>query len=265
MKKEQEYWKVKAKGKTAQDLDEDLIRELNNKYSKDEEPATKGGLRQKVFKLVGLFTVLAYLALALNQLLAVYTLPSLDFVDRSRELVQDQQMQQLREAVVEISVGNSGGTGFNVEQDGRIITNYHVVDNAGLITVRFPQGPPYAGTVSAVFPQVDLAIIEIEGQGLPVIETDPKTQPGPGDEVTVIGNPLWYSHIVAKGEVAGETTLTGWETPVLRVKAPIHRGSSGSPVIDSSGKAVAVIFATSTQSAGDEIIGLAVPVHHIYE
>lgn len=86
-----------------------------------------------------------------------------------------------------------------------------------------------------------------------------------GDKVLVIGNPLQFSQIVIEGELAGEILLDGWDVPVFMIKAPVYKGSSGSPVINRAGKVVAVIFATLISDVQKEKIGLAVPVSYIIE
>ena len=69
--------------------------------------------------------------------------------------------------------------------------------------------------------------------------------------------------IVTKGEIAGTTVLKNWEKPALMIKGTIHHGSSGSPVINEKGNAVAVIFGTLDNNNKDTIIGVAVPIEYI--
>ena len=263
MSKDKNDWNAPVSHEHRTELDQELIKNLNANDEHYHEPRRK---RRTVIKVVGIVTVLVYLVFILNHLFAIFSLPSLDFIDKSRVLLQDEQIQVLRDAVVEVSVGNSRGTGFNIDESGLIVTNHHVVDHTGMITTRFPQGSPYGGRVVASFPEVDLALIRIEGVNLPVIEMAADTEPKIGDAVTIIGNPLWYSHIVTEGKIMGETMLVDWDVPVMQIRAPIHRGSSGSPVIDDTGKVIAVIFATSTaETTGGDTIGYAVPIRHIYD
>lgn len=254
-------WNIPVSSEDRENLDEDLIDHLNEKYDGDQEEVPAG--RSRGIRIVGLITALVLISLAFNNLFMVFNIPSLHFVERSRELARDPEIQKLREAVVVVSSANSRGTGFNIDENGLIITNYHVINDAGIINVSFTQGPLYTGKIWASFPEIDLAIIRIEGENLPVIEIETEAELAAGDKVMVIGNPLWLSFIVTEGEVVGSAVLKGWGKTVLMIKAPIHKGSSGSPVINSEGKVSAVIFAT-VQTEQEEIIGLAVPVNYLF-
>ncbi|NLW07522.1 MAG: trypsin-like peptidase domain-containing protein, partial [Clostridia bacterium] len=142
----------------------------------------------------------------------------------------------------------------------------HVVGNAKMVKVTFYQASSYNGIVEASFPEIDLALIRLQGENLPVIKIETSKELEPGEKVTVIGNPLWFSRIVMEGVVTGKTKLQGWDIPVLLIRAPIYQGSSGSPVINHEGRVAAVIFATLTiQKELEETIGLAVPIAHLFE
>lgn len=256
-------WNISLSNEDKKDLDEDLINQLNEKYDGDGDTAKKPSGRSKGIRVVGLLTALVLIILAFNNLFLVFDMPSFLFVQRSRELARDPEIKKLREAVVVVSSLNSRGTGFNIDQSGLVITNNHLIKNADIVNVNFPRGPLYAGKVWASYPEIDLALIRIEGENLPVIEIETETGLAAGDEVLIIGNPLWLSFIVTEGEVVGSAVLKGWEQMVLMIKAPVHKGSSGSPVINSEGKVAAVIFAT-VQTEQEEIIGLAVPINYLF-
>lgn len=261
-----DFWAFPPSDEDKAELDQSLIDELNIELdvekTNDDEPQlvrSTGG-----FKLLSLFTVLVFLTLVFSNWLTIINLPSFGFVDRSRELTQDPAMQKLREAVVEIHTGTSRGTGFNIDESGVIVTNYHVVGNASTAQVNFLRERTFTAVVTEIFPEFDLALLKIDGEGLPSLELDTIYELEAGDGVTIIGNPLWFTRIIIEGKVIGQTVLAGWDVPVYLIEAPVHRGNSGSPVINGEGKAVAVIFATVTTSQ-DEIMGLAVPLVHLFE
>jgi S1-C subfamily serine protease len=265
MKKDQDYWKVPLEGKH-EELDTDLIQDLNEKYDDIRDDQNAKSSRKLSIKIIALVTVIVFSVLVFNPLFTVLNLPSFNFIEMSLELLQEPENRELREGVVEISAGNSRGTGFNIHEDGLIVTNAHVVDNARLVKVTFYRGNSYNGIIEASFPEIDLALICIQGKNLPTIKIETGKELEPGETVTVIGNPLWFSRIVMEGVVAGKTALRGWDIPVLLVRAPIYQGSSGSPVINHEGRVAAVIFATlTTQTETEETIGLAVPIAHLLE
>ncbi len=266
MKKDQDYWKVPLED-NSEDLDIELIQALNEKYDdiQQHDQNTKSS-RKLSARIIAFVTVIVFSLLAFNQLFAVLNLPSFNFIDRSLELLQNPEIRMLREGVVEISAANSKGTGFNIHENGLIVTNSHVVGNAKMVKVTFYQASSYNGIVEASFPEIDLALIRLQGENLPVIKIETSKELEPGEKVTVIGNPLWFSRIVMEGVVTGKTKLQGWDIPVLLIRAPIYQGSSGSPVINHEGRVAAVIFATLTiQKELEETIGLAVPIAHLFE
>ncbi len=259
MKKNKDYWKIPLSNENRNELDEGLINRLNAEYDEDLPVSSH---RPKGIRLVGLVTAIVFLALVFGNLFSLINFPSLGFLHKSSELAQNPEIQKLRQAVVEISSANSRGTGFNIDERGLIITNYHVVENLSFIKVTFYGGAAYNGRVLASFPEIDLAVISIEGEDLPTLELETGKEAAAGDKVTIIGNPLWFSHVAKEGEIVGITMLKEWDIPVFKIRAPIHKGNSGSPVINSEGKVVGVIFAT-LESQAEEIMGLAVPVRHI--
>ncbi len=259
MKIKKNHWEVALSDENRKELDEDLINRLNEEYDGDLPVSSH---KPKGIRLVGLVTAIVFLALVFGNWFTLISFPSLGFLHRSSELAQHPEIQKLRQAVVEISSANSKGTGFNIDERGLIITNYHVVKNTSFIKVTFYGGAAYNGRVLASFPEIDLAVISIEGENLPTLELETGKEAAAGDKVTIIGNPLWFSHVAKEGEIVGKTMLKEWDIPVFKVRAPIHKGNSGSPVINSDGKVVAVIFAT-LESQTEEIMGLAVPVRHI--
>ncbi len=264
MTKKQEYWKVPLTPKQKRNLDTNLIEELNEQYN---EEAPKGKKRSPAMKLIGILTALVFTAIVLANGFKVFTLPPLDFLLRSLELAKDPQVQQLQRGVVSVNALNRRGTGFNIDPSGLIVTNHHVIQDARVVYVGFKGGGVYYGQKINSFPEVDLAVIKIDGDSLPALDLDYAYKLDTAKEVMVIGNPLGFSQVVKEGKIIGETLLGGWNTPVLMIEgSAIHHGSSGSPVFNPGGKVVAVIFATLVRDSKDQdIIGLAVPIKHLLE
>jgi S1-C subfamily serine protease len=197
-----------------------------------------------------------------------FRLPSIDFIGKSLELAQNQEIKDLQQAVVAINLPGRRGTGFNIDSSGLIITNYHVVKDGSAIEVVFFQDKIFVGKIIHVFPEIDLAIINIQGENLPFVELANESLFNIGDLVLIIGNPLGLSRVIKEGEIIGEHLLRGWDEPVLMIRGPIYSGSSGSPVFNEAGRVVAIIFASLTiqrENAPDELIGLAVPINKLAE
>ena len=115
--------------------------------------------------------------------------------DRSR----DESLAALQEAVVVIEGTGGNGTGFNISEDGLIVTNRHVVEDSRIITIRF--GGDGAETFTTRewidIPEVDMALIDIDGEDLPFVELNDE-YPSADDEIIFIGNPLGYDWTISE-------------------------------------------------------------------
>ena len=262
-----DYWKVHPSPEERKQLDLDLIYELNREYEHADDEDIEIGKKGSGtgVKLVGLITALIFVAFIVANILRVISLPPLDFVLESRELSNDPLMQELQQAVVMIRLERSHGTGFNIDSDGLVVTNYHVISGHDNIHIAFPEQESFVSEKIHEFQDVDLAVIDVDGNDLPKLDLGHESSLNTGDEVTIIGYPLGFSNIIKRGEIIGQHQLSEWEIPVMLVKGSIHSGSSGSPVFDEEGRVVGVIFGTllSGYSEDGEHVGLAVPISEL--
>lgn len=264
---EQEYWQKPADPEDRKDLDPELFEELNaqDDYSDDKDSWKPVGQKKKSFvRIVGLVTAAVFFLISLGSW-ELIRLPSLDFLAESWNLSQKQDVRTYRQAVTLVKANGRQGTGFNIDPDGLIVTNYHVIKEAKEASINFEHGAIYQGKEITAFPEVDLALIDINGEELPHLALS-ADQALAGDEVIVIGNPLGFPRVAAQGDVVGNILLKGWTKPVLMIKGPIYHGSSGSPVLNDEGKVVGIVFATLIREENDdaeENIGLAVPVAYL--
>ncbi len=268
MTQNKRYWDGPITSKQKKDLDLDLIDEINELYpekSADNEVDESKKGKSLGLRLIGLLTVVVFLSIFLGNFLQFYNMPSLDFLSRSRQLTQIEEVNKLREAVVIVNTVSGRGTGFNIDPSGLVITNHHVIEDKRVIFVNFLSNDIYGVNKIDSFPDIDLAVANISGENLPTLEIEKNKVPQAGDEVLIIGNPLGFSYVVKEGQVAGEIKLKNWDEQVLMIKGPIYKGSSGSPVFSAEGKVVAVIFATLVTNNNEEIIGLAVPIKHLLD
>ncbi|MGF7184551.1 S1-C subfamily serine protease [Desulfitispora alkaliphila] len=260
-------WDIPLTEEQKKQLEPELFEELNELPEEEEfEYQEEVGGRSPFIKIAGLITVLAFITIFLGNSLQALTWPSLDFIHQSQELSQDPEIQEWKEAVGLIQLANRRGTGFYIEPEGYFVTNEHVVRDAGQVTARFVSGSMHGGKKVASFPEVDLALIELNSREVPWVQLELEEKAYQGQQVIIIGNPMGFPQIVKEGIVLGKHNLNNWEEPVLAIKAPIHQGSSGSPVFNDKGKVIGVIFAT-LRNPGDEenIIGLAVPVNQLID
>ncbi|KAB2952520.1 trypsin-like peptidase domain-containing protein [Heliorestis acidaminivorans] len=264
------YWDVPVPPEMEKQLEMDLFQELNERYEEDDEVNDLRKQKEqsaRFVRTVGLATGLIFLFLVLLGSTYGLRLPPLDFLTRSQELAQDTEIQALQQAVVHVEALGRRGTGFNISSDGLIVTNHHVIADARVIYVNFSRGGQvYRVQEQKSFPEIDLALLKIEGANLPALPVDERAQVHVGEQLLIIGNPLGFSKVVKEGEYVGLTRLRNWNEPVWMIESTIYQGSSGSPVLNEAGEVVAVIFATLRQESDDDsIIGLAVPVNYLQQ
>jgi len=157
------------------------------------------------------------------------------------------------------------GSGFFVSSDGILVTNYHVVDKARYATVVLPSDAIlFVEGVLAVDEQADLAVLKVNGRDLPslVLLTGGQT-PAVGARVYAIGNPQGLSNTLSEGLISG-VRMIDTALPVLQTTAAISPGSSGGPVLDSSGHVVGVAtFVLAVPFAQN--LNFAVPSNKVHE
>ena len=173
-------------------------------------------------------------------------------------------------AVVSIRSGNSTGTGFLIDADGRIVSNSHVVGDAERVEVRFgPDGDSIAADVRGTDPSSDLAVIEIDPGKVPTgvkpLRLADSGDVEVGDLAIAIGNPFGLDRTATEGIVSGVgreiQAPNGFSIDsVIQTDAPINPGNSGGPLLDAAGRVIGVNSQIETGGAqGNVGIGFAVP------
>lgn len=161
------------------------------------------------------------------------------------------------------------GSGIIISDDGVILTNYHVVDNAEHVRVTFFDGSSLHGLVIGADQQTELAVIKVtppKDFKLTVIPFGDSSRLEVGRRVLVIGNPFSFDRTLTGGIVSslGRTMMTEQGRlikGIIQTDAAINPGNSGGPLLDTQGRVVGVttaIFSKSGQSSG---IGFAIPIN----
>ncbi len=158
------------------------------------------------------------------------------------------------------SMRPQSGSGFVIENDGQILTNYHVIQNAERIMVKFSDGRSLQASVLGVDPDTDIALIKVDAQNLTVAPMGNSEDLRVGEWVCAIGNPLAYEHTVTVGVVSylGRKLFDSSLDNYIQTDAAINFGNSGGPLINGRGEVVGINSAISQRASN---IGFAVPIN----
>lgn len=156
------------------------------------------------------------------------------------------------------------GSGVIVDaEQGTVLTNHHVVDQADEIDVRLQNGHEFKAELVGSDPETDIAVLRIPTQGLTAITLGDSDDLRVGDFVVAIGSPFGLSHTVTSGIVSalGRSRLgiEGFEN-FIQTDASINPGNSGGPLVDLHGRLVGINTAILAPSGGNVGIGFAIPV-----
>ncbi len=165
------------------------------------------------------------------------------------------------------------GSGFVLDKEGHIVTNYHVVQGAEKIQVGFSNNASYRAKLVGSDPSTDLAVLKVSASGraltpLPLGDSD-RVQVG--DEVVAIGNPFGLDRTATAGIISAIqrriTAPNGFSIDhALQTDAAINHGNSGGPLIDATGSVVGVNSQIETGTNGDSGnvgIAFAIPANTV--
>ncbi len=250
--------------------EEDFL--LNEEDDDETQPLTE---RKWIKKIVASLVAVVLLGNLLAFFPLVFNLQAIEFLKTTRELSKSEAIQQYKKAIVVVKADNRKGTGFNINEQGLIITNEHVVGDAKVALINFDERGIYKAEVIIADASIDIAILRIihkENEPIASIMEAFPTLPietvrtwEVGMPIYVIGNPLFFNRIANEGTVMGLIEIEDWEMPVMAIQAPIYKGNSGSPIINLDGNVIAVVFATTkVVHEGNKIkAGLAIPIEYL--
>ncbi len=162
------------------------------------------------------------------------------------------------------------GSGFVIDKSGHIVTNYHVVDGAGEVTVSFSNRDTVKAEVVGTDPSTDLAVLRVEttASALTPLPLGNSDRVRVGDPVVAIGNPFGLDRTVTSGIVSAlQRFITAPNSftidHVIQTDAPINPGNSGGPLLNARGQVIGVNTqietGTGSSASGNVGIGFSVP------
>lgn len=155
------------------------------------------------------------------------------------------------------------GSGFIVDPSGIVLTNAHVVNSADTVTVILRDGRTFQGEVKGVDDTLDLAVVKIEGDDLPVAPLGSSDTVKVGDWAIAVGNPLGLDNTVTLGIIStlnrssSQVGIPDKRIDFIQTDAAINPGNSGGPLLNERGEVIGINTAIRADAEG---IGFAIPI-----
>jgi S1-C subfamily serine protease len=157
------------------------------------------------------------------------------------------------------------GSGFVIDTEGHILTNFHVVEGARQVEVTTSDKKKYKAQIIGTDPVHDLAVIQIPNKAVPQAEIGDSKSLVVGQKVYAIGNPFGLSGTMTRGIISSIRSLKGQRgfiDEAIQTDAAINPGNSGGPLLNARGQVIGINTMILTggveQSAG---IGFAIPIN----
>ncbi len=161
------------------------------------------------------------------------------------------------------------GSGFVLTEDGYVVTNNHVIENGGALSVRLHDGTSWPAEVVGGDSLSDVALLKIEAAGLAHVTVGDSDAIAVGEGCIAIGNPLGeLTFTMTGGYVSAlprEINISGKPINMFQTDAAINAGNSGGPLFDMDGNVIGITSAKFSGVAGSgasiEGVGFAIPIN----
>ncbi len=164
---------------------------------------------------------------------------------------------------VETPKREAAGSGVIISNDGYIVTNNHVVENADEITITLNDNREFKATVIGTDADTDLALLKIDASGLPAIVIGDSDQLKVGEWVLAVGNPFNLTSTVTAGIVSAKARGIGAHKngieSFIQTDAAINQGNSGGALVNTRGELVGINAMLYSQTGSFTGYGFAIP------
>ncbi len=154
------------------------------------------------------------------------------------------------------------GSGFIVSNDGYVLTNAHVVNNADEITVKLNDKREFKARVIGADARTDLAVLKIDATGLPAVRFGDPNKLRVGEWVVAIGSPFGFDNTVTAGIVSAKGRSLPQENfvPFIQTDVAINPGNSGGPLFNMQGEVVGINSQIYSRTGGFMGLSFAIPI-----
>ena len=154
------------------------------------------------------------------------------------------------------------GSGFIISADGYVLTNNHVVADADEIIVRLSDRSELEAKLIGADPRTDVALLKVEGKGLPILKLGKSDDLKVGEWVLAIGSPFGFDHSATAGIVSakGRSLPNESYVPFIQTDVAINPGNSGGPLFNLDGEVVGINSQIFTRSGGFMGLSFAIPI-----
>ena len=152
------------------------------------------------------------------------------------------------------------GSGFILSQDGYVMTNAHVVDDADNIYVTLTDKREFKAKLIGVDDRTDVAVVKINASNLPAVTIGDSTKVRVGEWVVAIGSPFGLENTVTAGIVSAKGRDTGDYLPFIQTDVAVNPGNSGGPLINMAGEVIGINSQIYSRTGGFMGISFAIPI-----
>jgi S1-C subfamily serine protease len=172
------------------------------------------------------------------------------------------------EAFLMVAEIEGNGSGSIIDQQGHVLTNYHVIEGARDINVTLFNGKSYPAELVGQDPDNDIAVLHIAAPAevlFPIPWGDSSTL-RVGQHIIAIGNPFGLERTMSTGIISSLNRQITSKTrrqirSIIQIDAALNQGNSGGPLLDSRGELIGMNTAIATRSGDNAGIGFAIPVN----
>jgi serine protease Do len=163
----------------------------------------------------------------------------------------------------------SSGSGVIISEDGYIVTNNHVIENASKVDISLENNTRYTAQVIGTDPTTDLALLKIEAKGLPFVRFGDSDKVRVGEWVLAVGNPFDLTSTVTAGIISAKARnigiLRNLENNLqiesfLQTDAVVNRGNSGGALVNLAGELIGINTAIASNNSSGTFTGYAFAV-----